>query len=416
MLVKEKGVVMLLRFRFKNYKSFCDEAVLDLTASSISEHKDSLINVNNIGILPIAAVFGANGSGKSNLFEALAAMCSEVSGYQSKDDEHSFINPYFFDDKFKKSPSEFEVCIYSKKHNKEFRYGFSRTTNEVLEEWLFSKTFSKTPSVKEKCIFYRSSKTNIETDLVNSNELEEINFVSTVTTEKELIITNIGKRNKCKYSFIYYWFIEYLLGANFSNLNENNSYKDQNLLKMLHDDKKWLKLVENIITLVDPSILGLVVKKELDSKMNDYYVVYSKHKKENDEIIAVPFSTESCGTKKMLFLSFGLLYSLKNGNPCIIDELDSKLHPLLLRYIVKMFTDKATNTGGGQLIFSSHNLVCLDSSDLRRDEIWFVEKNNQKSTIFSLYDFKEETIRKDLDFGKHYLNGRFGAIPFGDEV
>lgn len=416
MLVKEKGVVMLLRFTFKNYKSFCDEAVLDLTASSITEHKDSLINVNNIGILPIAAVFGANGSGKSNLFEALVTMCNEVNGYQSKNEGHSFINPYFFDDKFKNAPSEFEVCIYSKKNNKEFRYGFSRTTNEVLEEWLFSKTFSKTPSVKEKCIFYRSSDSSIETDLVNSNELEEINFVSTVTTKNELIITNIGKRNKCKYSFIYYWFVEYLLGANFSNLNENNSYKDQNLLKMLYDDKKWLKLVENIITLVDPSILGLVIKKELDSKMNNYYVIYSKHKKESNDIIAVPFSTESCGTKKMLFLSFGLLYSLKYGNPCIIDELDSKLHPLLLRYIVRMFADKSTNTGGGQLIFSSHNLVCLDSSDLRRDEIWFVEKNDQKSTIFSLYDFKEETIRKDLDFGKHYLNGRFGAVPFDDEV
>ena len=116
----------------------------------------------------------------------------------------------------------------------------------------------------------------------------------------------------------------------------------------------------------------------------------------------------------MLFLSFVLLISLKYGRPCIIDELDSKLHPLLLRYIIKMFSDKSIN-GGGQLIFSSHNLVCLDSRDLRRDEIWFVEKNNQKSTIFSLYDFKDETIRKDLDFGKHYLNGRFGAVPFNDE-
>lgn len=406
---------MLLRFTFKNFKSFCDEAVLDLTASSITEHKDSLININNNAILPITAIFGANGSGKSNLFDALTAMCNEVNGYQLKDDSHLFINPYFFDDKLKNSPSEFEVCIYSKNHNKEFRYGFSRTTKEVLEEWLFSKTFSKTPSVKEKCIFYRSYNSKIETDLAKSNELEEIKFVSSVTTNDELIITNIGKRNKCKYSFIYHWFTEYLLSTNFSNLNETNSYKDQKLLKLLHDDKKSLALVEDIIKLVDPAILGLVIKKELDSKMNDYYVVYSKHRKENNGIIDVPFSSESCGTKKMLFLSFGLLNSLKSGKPCIIDELDSKLHPLLLRYIIKMFADKNINTGNGQLIFTSHNLICLDSSDLRRDEIWFVEKNNQKSTIFSLYDFKEETIRKDLDFGKHYLNGRFGAIPFVDE-
>ena len=77
--------------------------------------------------------------------------------------------------------------------------------------------------------------------------------------------------------------------------------------------------------------------------------------------------------------------------------------------------NKDINKIGGQLIFSSHNLICLDSSDLRRDEIWFIEKQNQKSTMFSLYDFKEESIRKDLDFGKHYLSGRFGAIPFNEE-
>lgn len=415
MTIKEKGVFMLLRFTFKNFKSFCSEAVLDLVASSITEHKDSLISINKIDVLPIAAIFGANGSGKSNLFEALIAMGNEVSGYQSKDESPLYINPYFFDDKYKNMPTEFEVCIYSKEHNKEYRYGFSRTTKDVKEEWLFSKTFSKTPTVKEKCIFYRSVNAKLETDLTNQTELDEINFVSSVTTSNELIITNVGKRNKCKYSYVYYWFTEHLMGMNFSNLNETNKYKDQSLLHTLYDNKTWLNLVENVITLVDPAILGLEVKKELDSQLNDYYVIYSKHKKEDDSFVYVPFSTESCGTKKMLFLSFVLLISLKYGRPCIIDELDSKLHPLLLRYIIKMFSDKSINVGGGQLIFSSHNLVCLDSRDLRRDEIWFVEKNNQKSTIFSLYDFKDETIRKDLDFGKHYLNGRFGAVPFNDE-
>ena len=80
-----------------------------------------------------------------------------------------------------------------------------------------------------------------------------------------------------------------------------------------------------------------------------------------------------------------------------------------------MFTNKDINLGGGQLIFTSHNLICLDANDLRRDEIWFVEKNNQRSTLFSLYDFKETNVRNDLSFGKHYLNGRFGAVPFVNE-
>lgn len=406
---------MLLRFSVKNYKSFSAEVVLDLTASTITEHKDSVININNIGILPIAAIFGANGSGKSNLLEAIITMFNEVVGYQNNEDG-LMITPYFFEDKFRYSPSEFEISIYSKKYNKEFRYGFSKMSNEILEEWLFSKTFSKTPTVKEKCVFYREKNNKLQTELKNNDEIDEINFISSVTRENELIITNIGKRNKCKYSFIYNWFNDQLLAVNFSNVNEMNKYKDQNLLKLLYVDKKWLQLIEDTIKMIDPAILGLSVQKELDSNMNDYFTIYSKHKRDNDDFVYVPFSTESCGTKKMLFLSFGLLLSLKEGRTCIIDELDSKLHPLLLRYIIRMFGDKDINIGGGQLIFTSHNLICLDSSDLRRDEIWFVEKNGQKSTIFSLYDFKEETIRKDLDFGKHYLNGRFGATPFINEV
>lgn len=415
MYIKENGDFMLLRFTFKNFKSFCDEAVLDLTASSITEHKDSLITVNNIDILPIAAIFGANGSGKSNCIEALVAMGTEVYGYKSKEGRESIITPYYFDDEYRNSPSEFEVCVYSYELNKEFRYGFCRTNKEVLEEWLFMKTFSKTPSVKEKCVFYRKKGSKLESELTNQNELKEINFVSSVTSNDELIVTNIGKRDKCKYSYIYYWFADHIIFMNFSNFNESQGYKNQNFLELLFEEEEWLSLVEDMIKLVDPAIIGLKVEKEVDSNMSDYYVIYSKHKKNDNTDIKVPFSTESCGTKKMLYLSLNLVFSLKFGRPCFIDELDSKLHPLLLRYIVQMYTDKSKNKGGGQLIFSSHNLICLDSSDLRRDEIWFVEKNNQKSTMFSLYDFKEETIRKDLDFGKHYLNGRFGAVPFNDE-
>jgi len=415
MYIKENGDFMLLRFTFKNFKSFCDEAVLDLTASSITEHKDSLITVNNIDILPIAAIFGANGSGKSNLLDAIFAMESEVSGYGSKNEKESFIIPYYFDDKLKNSPSEFEICIYSKELKKEFRYGFSRTSKEVFEEWLFYKTFSKTPTNKEKCVFYRKKNTKLESDLSNKNEIKEIEFVSSVTTSNELIITNIGKREKCKYDFVYKWFNENSLLIDFSLFNESQGYRDQELLELLYENNDDLSKVEKIISLVDPSIVGLNIKKELDYKMNDYFVIYSKHKKSDSSIIEIPFSAESCGTKKMLSLALNFSYSLENGGTLFIDELDSKLHPLLLRYIVQMYTDKSKNKGGGQLIFSSHNLICLDSSDLRRDEIWFVEKNNQKSTMFSLYDFKEETIRKDLDFGKHYLNGRFGAVPFNDE-
>jgi len=110
--------------------------------------------------------------------------------------------------------------------------------------------------------------------------------------------------------------------------------------------------------------------------------------------------------------------TLLGGTVMFVDELDSKLHPLVIRKIIQMFSDRNKNKGKGQIIFSSHNLVSLDSSDLRRDEIWFVEKHEQKSVLYSLYDFKDynqNSVRADLSFGKHYLAGRFGAIPFQAE-
>ena len=90
--------------------------------------------------------------------ETIIAMGMEIYGSKNNEGRKSYITPYYFDEKIKNSPSEFEICIYCKELNKEFRYGFSINGREVLEEWLFSKTFSKTPTVKEKCVFYRQKK------------------------------------------------------------------------------------------------------------------------------------------------------------------------------------------------------------------------------------------------------------------
>ena len=199
---------------------------------------------------------------------------------------------------------------------------------------------------------------------------------------------------------------------NFSDSRETFGIYNQKLLKILYKNKDALEQVWSLVNTIDPSIKDIEIEEDIDSNMNPHYRVFSHHLVNNGKTIKVPFTTESCGTKKIFSLALFINDSLQKGLPLFVDELDSKLHPLVLRYIIKLYHDKDINIGHGQIIFSSHNLVCLDSSDLRRDEIWFVEKNNEKSTMFSLYDFKEEKIRNDLDFGKHYLNGRFGAIPF----
>ncbi len=408
--------IMLLNFRVKNFKSFVEDAELNMLASPIKEHSTSLIDANGIKVLPIAAFFGANGCGKSNYMEAYAIMHDLVLGYgkeEKKSNLKDMISPFIFNKNNMDLPSEFEVTIYDSKTKKEYRYGFSITKQKILEEWLFMKTFSRTKNLIEKCIFYREINEPIQSDILNE-EKKEIEFVNSLTIDDELLITNIGKRGNSKFSFIYKWFNDYNYFINYSNdLNEFYfSNKMQDVLSFLYHDKNALELTGILLNFIDESIQSIKIKKEMDKRMNKIYVPYSIHKDDDGKLLELPFFSESCGTRKMLTFAVYLLDALYNGYTIFVDELDSKLHPLILRHIVGMFTDKKFNKGGGQLIFTSHNLICLDSNDLRRDEIWFVEKVNQRSTLFSLYDFKETNVRNDLSFGKHYLNGRFGAVPF----
>lgn len=403
---------MLLQFRFKNFRSFANEAVLDLTATNIKENISSLIEKNGVKVLPLAAIFGANASGKSNLFLAFKSMSDDVGGkYQSK--RNPFITPYIFDKKIHEEPTEYEVCINIE--NKEYRYGFVRNQVKVFEEWLFCRNFSKNTKSKEKLIYYREGN-NVTLGQINKTEAKELAFLGSMVTDGQLIMTALGQREKSIYTVVYSMFKFDLISIDFSDEMDENIFGDC-FVEFTCENPELLKEAETLLNTIDPSIIGIEVKKEKDDKLNDIFKCYSVHLDSEGEKMYLPMESESGGTKKILAIALSIIFALKAGMIVLVDELDSKMHPLVLRYILQMFNNPEINVGKGQLIFSSHNLVCLDSSDLRRDEIWFVEKENQKSTLFSLYDFKttNESIRSDLSFGKHYLAGRFGAIPFQNQ-
>ncbi len=404
---------MLLNFRVKNYKSFVEDSELNMLAASIKEHSDSLIVENDVKVLPIAAIFGANGSGKSNFLEAIALLHDLLIVYSSKDERVTLkdcVSSYIFDSEIKNSPTELEISVCDKETKKEYRYGISLNSEKILEEWLFMKVFSQTKNVKEKCVFYREYGKKLRSDL-SDKDRKEIDFVFSFTLEDELLMSNLGKRGISKYQYICRWFKEKTNYLNYSS-DIILSKKNFKLMEVFYKNKNWLDIIVKFMKTIDESIINIEIDEETNNNMNVVYTPYSIHKNDDGSFARIPFSLESSGSKKMFTFLLYLLLSLNNGFTLVVDELDSKLHPLILRYIVGLYTNKKINIGGGQLIFTSHNLICLDSSDLRRDEIFFVEKINQKSSLFSLYDFKDSSIRNDLSFGKHYLNGRFGAVPF----
>jgi AAA15 family ATPase/GTPase len=404
---------MLLQFRFKNYKSFAEEAVLDLTATSIREHANRLIDKNGNKVLPVAAIFGANASGKSNIFSAFFSMARDIFALYGKNENHYLVTPYIFSKTTEKKPTEYEVSINI--DDKEYRYGFVRNQLQVFDEWLYTKKFSKGTKSKEKMIFYRSGR-KVLVGKLNQAEKKELEYLGSMINDNELLITAIGLRKRSEYRKVYEWFLFTCFTQDFSD-DSDEKWGTEFAAKFLYENKKHFEDVEGLLRKFDKSIIRLEITSEKDADLNERFTVYSYHHDEKGNEIRLPFASESSGTKKMFALATLLIFSLKSGLVLWVDELDAKLHPLILRYILGLYCSRDENVGNGQLIFSSHNLVCLDSSDLRRDEIWFVEKVNQVSTLYSLYDFKEDevAIRSDLSFGKHYLSGRFGAIPFQDE-
>ena len=401
---------MLLQFKFKNFKSFKEETILNMAATSIKDHNNSLIEINNIKTLPVAGIYGANASGKSNLFEAFSFMQLYLSG-KANEYIKSKIG-FIFDSTAYNEQTEFEVCLYIKELDKEVRYGFSVYENNILEEWLYTKPFSKTPNIKEKCVFYREDNKKIESDVKDYSIKKEIEFVFSLTQKNELMLTNIGKRNIIEYSEVYYYLLMDSKFINYSYIFDENIYRNQDLLKYLYEHQNNINILSKSLNKIDDAIKRIEIKKKNNEKFEIYYRVDSIHVNTNGEEVEFPFENESCGTKKYFGLILYIIDAMVTGKPVFVDELDSKLHPLLLRYIIRQFHDRDVNKNGGQLIFSAHNIICLNSKDLRRDEIWFVEKKNQASELYSLYDFRDSGARNDLEFGKNYLSGRFGAIPF----
>ena len=412
---------MLLQFKFANYRSFADETVFNMTATPIREHKNSLIERNGVHVLPTAAIYGANASGKSSFFMAFDAMCSLVvgatgNGFSTLTRPKKHISKFMFEQKYNDKTTEYEVCVALYDH--EYRYGFEHTDEKIICEYLYRRKLSKGKTV-EKVIFERfdgNVTCNADTKLK-----KEIEYCADMLVESSLLLTDLGRRGKIsEFVAIFAWFM-YI--ASFHGLRTGFDFHRDDLLENFFgrifndDDSKSVALCKSITKLISEVDKGIVSIKSVKKDNGENFSLFAEHQYSNRAFTA-PFSIESDGTKRLLLLSYFIMSALESGICCFVDELDLKLHPLLLRKIVHMFKNKEINKYGAQLIFSAHNIINLDSSDLRRDEVWFVEKQQHKSTIFSLYDFEDEgggDIRSDLDYGKHYLLGRFGAIPFQDK-
>jgi AAA15 family ATPase/GTPase len=410
---------MLIQFRYKNFKSFKDDTILDFSATKITEHSDRVVQIGNEKILPTAAIFGANASGKSNVIQAFRFMSTYVIDSFAfggeGDDKKSKTKklkqtPFLFDKDSRDAESSFEVYFISSEEAgcKSYNYGFTLDQTGIVEEWLNAK--SKTAR-SYKTVFYRNRD---ELDLsglpAKSQELIRM------TLEPETLIVSLGAKLKIsKLKCIRDWFYD----TNFTNFGNpiENVFLSSLIPDGFADDKDVQKKVVDYFATFDSSIVGFNVEViKSDDEDSRHIKIDALHEViGSDEFASIPLEEESDGTLKMFALYPALQDTLESGGVLFVDELNARLHPLLVRGFLITFLNPETNPNHAQLVFTTHDSWQLSNNLLRRDEIWFTEKEQSGvSTLYSLADFVDEDgskIRKDESYEKNYLLGKYGAIP-----
>jgi len=417
---------MLLEFSVGNFLSFKERKTLSMEATSISDYSDTnIVTIGGYKVLKSAVIYGANSSGKTNLMKAFSQMKEIIIRSASKSSTEKLgITPFLLNDKTEKAPSSFEVVFLL--GEKRFRYGFEATSESVKTEWLFERQKNK-----EYPLFIRDGeKIEVYPKFKEGEGLED------KTRHNALFLSVVDQFNGKTAKQIIGWFGK---AGSYSGLRHDNyrNYslkllKDEKMKPLLKDFYKYLNLgfedfevikdipdkdalMETSIQLLMDSLPNLISDNQME-------LVKTHHPQYNDagEIVGLKkfemISQESAGTNKIFDLSGLILYTLLQGSLSVIDELDSKLHPLLTLGLSRLFHSHDDNPKNAQLIFATYDTNLLTYGKFRRDQIYFVEKNKYgASDLYSLAEYKEEDgskVRKDRSFEKDYIQGRYGAIPF----
>ena len=405
---------MLVQFNFKNFKSFRDEVSLDMTATSIREHTYNLVEVKpGNSILKVAAIYGANASGKSNVIEAFNFMHFFVVnslGLENLENKHNRrvipVKGFAFDGVSSGESSEFEVFFIS--NNTEYQYGFTVDKDRIHQEWLYYK---KVNGRKYDKLFERiGNAITCGKKMIDAEKFKE-------SADNKTLFLTLTAKTKINISMsILRWFLANST-VNFGNI-AFESIISNGISPEILESEEYKKRIENFLVAIDTGIKGIRVEKINDNSESDEegYKVFSKHEiKGRNEYVEIPFDQESSGTQKMFCLFNFFWEAMKNGSVLFIDELNAKLHPFLVRYIINMFHDPAINKKNAQLIYTTHDTFTLTKDVFRRDEIWFVEKDTEGvSRLYSLVEYKTEDdnkVRNDATYYKDYLSGRYGAVP-----
>lgn len=438
---------MLVQFTVGNYRSFQEPVTLSLLAANLDHTDDLLVQDNTfiagdeLKLLKATAIYGANASGKSNLAKAIDFvkwfMMNSFTALKPTDKIHA--EPFRLDVKSERNPSCFEIVFFVK--NRRYRYGFEVTQDRVISEWLYDvpkRRKSTDKEIYERELFFRQGDTiripakqaYMKGGIVDRAVLKKF------TRANALFISVSAQLNVKVADDILTW-VTYNLNITSGSqdygysrytirclANNNNKLEILNLIRKLdlgidHIEINQTELsssslnLDSLLVTVPDVIKDMIIQSETVVSTD---VITSHRKIDHDGNLTLieQFKLtehESEGTQKVFAFSGPLIETLKKGGVMIIDEFDASLHPVISLAIIRLFNSQETNPNNAQLVFMTHDTNLLDQRVLRRDQIWFTEKNRYGITdLYSLAEYKSNGSNEDLE--ENYIQGRYGAVPY----
>lgn len=414
---------MLLQFSVANHLSIRDRQVISLTASSLLDEEESLIDcpvAPNGKVVPAAIIYGANASGKSNVVAALRYMRSAVLKSHSQGEPSGGVprSPFSLDPTCAEAPSIFDVDFVLDKLR--FHYGFEVTDDAFTAEWLYAF-----PNGRRQKLFHRvNSNVKFGRSLKGRNSV-----IADLMRPNSLYLSVAAQNDHEQLSKIFELFYsinideKISIGGQLASLRLYKGDIDNRIIDFLSDigtgvfsyQKKEEEFPERVLEMFKG--FGAVMKQFTGEELNQSdlpnkkYTIELGHRGKGGEVVYFDLDKESAGTRRLLVMLSLIFRALDKGTLLVVDELDASLHTKACEALLALFCSRSTNPNGAQLIGTTHDTNLLRAPFLRRDQVWFAEKDATGAThLFPLTDIR---TRKGDNLAKGYLQGRFGGMPSG---
>lgn len=411
---------MLIQLDIENFRSIKDKVSFSMLASKDKSHENNLIKEvdasgKEIDVLKTSAIYGANGSGKTNVLEAFSFITYLLSTSNDMQKGKKIpVDTFKLEREYMNKPSSFDMIFKTK--GIKYAYGFSVTETKVVDEYLYSY-----PNSRQTVIFERE---NTDEYTFKNDKEKQTQIKDKFHSDNKLFISTLSVWEYEKAQEPFYWLRDNLriidprtnteeFTINKILKNSSINMRIKNTLNKVIEGIEDIKINEVEIDSKDLPLLKFLNEeaKEKILKNNEKLTSVSVFHKMNDsdELVEFDLGDESDGTQKLFGLLGIFIDILDTGSTLVVDELDVRLHSHLTKFLVELFHNPEINKNNAQLIFSTHDTNLLDQDIFRRDQIWFTEKKEDKSTdLYSLDDFR---VRKDAAIEKGYLQGKYGAIP-----